>query len=133
MLILLTLFFLGGHPGFAVPADMEEEENRHPPVREDPARDGEKPAAELSLDADWDQSGAFCAGQVIILVMAAFVFHVSVKQLNCFLIVVGKCSACWGTLTCVIELMGMGNSHCVRMGLALLGGLFCLVHSGDAN
>uniref|UniRef100_A0ACB8EUN4 Uncharacterized protein n=1 Tax=Sphaerodactylus townsendi TaxID=933632 RepID=A0ACB8EUN4_9SAUR len=46
---------------------MEEEENRHPPVREDPARGGEKPAAEPSLDADWDQSGAFCAGQVIIL------------------------------------------------------------------
>nr|XP_056719226.1 splicing factor, arginine/serine-rich 19 [Euleptes europaea] len=46
---------------------MEEEENRHPPVREDPARGGEKPAAEPALDADWDQSGAFCAGQVIIL------------------------------------------------------------------
>ncbi|XP_015264005.1 PREDICTED: splicing factor, arginine/serine-rich 19 [Gekko japonicus] len=46
---------------------MEEEENGHPPVREDPARGGEKPAAEPSLDADWDQSGAFCAGQVIIL------------------------------------------------------------------
>lgn len=50
---------------------MEEEENRHPPVREDPARGGEKPATEPSLDADWDQSGAFCAGQVIILVMTA--------------------------------------------------------------
>ncbi|XP_053118650.1 splicing factor, arginine/serine-rich 19 isoform X2 [Hemicordylus capensis] len=47
---------------------MEEEENRHPPVREDPpARGGEKPTTESSLDADWDQSGAFCAGQVIIL------------------------------------------------------------------
>ncbi|XP_054848417.1 splicing factor, arginine/serine-rich 19 isoform X2 [Eublepharis macularius] len=55
--------------GFTVLADMEEEEeeNRHPPVREDPARGGEKPTAEPSLDVDWDQSGAFCAGQVIIL------------------------------------------------------------------
>ncbi|XP_077773517.1 splicing factor, arginine/serine-rich 19 isoform X1 [Podarcis muralis] len=46
---------------------MEEEENRRPPVREDPARGGEKPASEPSLDADWDQSGALCAGQAIIL------------------------------------------------------------------
>lgn len=53
--------------GFAATADMEEEENRHPPVKEDSARGGEKPAAEPSLEADWDQSGAFCAGQVIIL------------------------------------------------------------------
>lgn len=50
---------------------MEEEENRRPPVREDPARGGEKPASEPSLDADWDQSGALCAGQAIILVMTA--------------------------------------------------------------
>lgn len=55
---------------------MEEEENRHPPVREDPTRGGEKPAAEPSLDADWDQSGAFCASQVIILVITfCFVFQ----------------------------------------------------------
>lgn len=67
----LILSSLHQHPGFAATADMEEEENRHPPVKEDSARGGEKPAAEPSLEADWDQSGAFCAGQVIILVMTA--------------------------------------------------------------
>ncbi|XP_020649622.3 splicing factor, arginine/serine-rich 19 [Pogona vitticeps] len=46
---------------------MEEEENRGSPVREDPTRGGEKPASEPSLDSDWDQSGALCDGQVIIL------------------------------------------------------------------
>ncbi|XP_062994630.1 splicing factor, arginine/serine-rich 19 isoform X2 [Elgaria multicarinata webbii] len=46
---------------------MEEEENRRSPVREDPGRGGEKSASEPPLDSDWDQSGALCAGQVIIL------------------------------------------------------------------
>nr|XP_060636758.1 splicing factor, arginine/serine-rich 19 [Anolis sagrei ordinatus] len=45
----------------------EEEENPPSPVREDPVRSGERPPSEPALDSDWDQSGALCAGQVIIL------------------------------------------------------------------